>query len=376
MEEDINDHKNGNETMIVDLSFLKTWPIRHIALLLNLGIAVQADDLVDHLLTSHPELQSDFVIDFRLKNIKNLAIPWYGEKIYFQCHDIFSSILMPTLDVTIKHRLGPTLLILSLFHKQYRFLKFLLKQNIVCCMDLRNPEKVYSPWIEAIYQNDLDRVKTMIQQSNQENIMMKGLSSQEIEINPGYDRYDFTPLITAYLLNRTSMVEFMIDYFDVDELDVYGYGLLHYAILKEDVTMISNLIHDYQAKVNYRENYRGFGHLPLDMAIQIENMEICNLIMSPANGFSIDDLNKEGSTSLLTLLRIPSSSFTKPPFKPKLLKRLIKEGANVNASDRLDIHALEYTFYEPNQSISSSLSAPLLKHGAIRTSISSSSDEE
>lgn len=362
-EEELQDENNTT----IDLSISEKWELRHIAQMINLGLALEDFNLVDHLLSKYPVLQSNFTIDIRPKNTKNINIQWLGEKINFDSYyDIFSYVLMPTTDVKIKKKLGPTLFVLSLLNKEYRFLKFLINQrSFYFTMDNK---KHYSPWIEAIYKNDFEKIKTMIQESNQENIIMNGLRSQKIEINSGYDRYDFTPLIIAYLLNRENMVDFLIDYFDIDELDVYGYGLLHYVILKEDVKMVTYLINDYKAKVNYRENSEGRGHLPLEIAIQLENMEICSLLLSASTAV-IDDLNGEGATALITLLRIPVNSFKKPSFKLKCLKRLVKEGANVNATDRFAISAVNYASKESNKTISSSLIQLLIKNGAT-TSLS------
>jgi len=336
-----------------DLTIIENWNIHHIALFLNLAFALQDFNLINYLL-NNTEIKSNHFIDVRHKNTKNIDVTSLDEE-PLSFNNIFTYVLRPNMNVEIKKRLGTPLFLLSLLEKKYRYLNFLLKQNVFVQIDLK---KNYSPLIKAIYKNDITTVKSIVIEDSKEDIMK---SKTYQEINKGYLDFYFTPLVASYLLNRKEIFEFMIYYYDIDELDLYGYSLIHYAILKEDQETVDYLLSNYKANINYKENCYGRGHLALEMAILIENMELCSLLLCTRN-ILINDRNEEENIPIMTLLRTSSDSFKKAQFKMKCLKRLIKEGAQTNFIDRLAKSSLIYALHEPSDY--QSIAQLLMKNGA------------
>jgi len=120
----------------------------------------------------------------------------------------------------------------------------------------------------------------------------------------------------------------LVNYLDIDELDYYGYSILHYAILKEDMDTIQFLV-DMGANVNYKKNKNSYGHSALDIALRIKNMSIISILLNSVTLF-INGLNGKGESLFITLLKMKNYSVNE---KLNLLKQFTEKGLNTNEID-------------------------------------------
>jgi len=73
--------------------------------------------------------------------------------------------------------------------------------------------------------------------------------------NNSNNKYHFTPLILAYLWNEQEILDYLIDNgFPVNDIDQYGYSLLHYMVLRDDLDQVRRLMARMEVDVNFIVN--------------------------------------------------------------------------------------------------------------------------
>jgi len=182
--------------------------------------------------------------------------------------------------------------------------------------------------IESIFKNDIDRVYQLLKQKNYLLHHRKDYHS----ITP------FTPLILAYLLNRPTIFKILIRYSNLNELDDYNFNILHYAIFKEDITMIKYL-GSRLTNVNFTVKDRSNNHSVLQMLIQFNKMEFFSMLFWRCKSISFQEVNGEEEMIL--------SSFIKKTQKfdireLKIVMQILQKGCNVIYGNKRRKSALMY----------------------------------
>jgi len=206
-----------------------------------------------------------------------------------------------------------------------------------------SPKDCHHPLLQAIYKNDLKGVEKFLRDATHQLTMCMGISSLIIYSS----NYGFTPLILAYLLNHSSIVDLLLSYSDINELDANGYSILHYAILKEDLTSTRKLV-ALGADVNFNENKNGRGNSALDIAICMHHKPIFKTLLTSSN-LQLNRTNEWGVTPLMTIIDMNQNGEEeeegdekekekekgkeREKDKLEMIQDLIDRGANVNFID-------------------------------------------
>lgn len=327
-----------------------------LSLLLNMAIKINKMSYVTSLMENY-KIKSN--IDINL-NDKNGELPLFTALNHFSSDnresDSFYYLINHDAKINIKHVNGvPSLIWNALQHKQYKALSFILKRPFTICLDMKDN---YSPLIKAIYSDDIENVQVILNEQRNRN--------KRICVRVQYKESPFEPLVLAYLLERKNIFSLLLNNFDINDinaLDSNSYSLLHYAVLKEDLDTVKELIHK-GADPNL--NNKDIGALEIAMAI--ENEEIISILLS-SNTLNVNQLNRMNESSLMTLLKMDSKFFKNKSFKLECMKNLIiRKGADVNAADENDTAALFYAIQDKYDSYQ--MAKVLLDNGAnIKVSI-------
>eukprot|EP00833_Pecoramyces_ruminatium_P007235 jgi/Orpsp1_1/1181267/evm.model.c7180000076523.1 len=226
--------------------------------------------------------------------------------------EIFHYLVEHGADYNIKNDSNLSLFLLALKNCNYILLNYLFKQKIeiISNIDINN-----NLLFNAIYKNDVEIIKYFVN---------KG------KINEYYDTYNYyIPLSLAYLLNYKDIFNILLNHLSINELDYYGYSILHYAILKEDIETI-NLLMNMGANINFKMNKYLNGHSALDISIKIGNKDII-LIFLNSDNLRINDLNKNFEAPLITLYKTYNYFLED---KIILMKYFLQKDSNINICDR------------------------------------------
>ncbi|KAG4091476.1 ankyrin repeat-containing domain protein [Neocallimastix lanati (nom. inval.)] len=197
----------------------------------------------------------------------------------------------------------------------------------------------------AIKTNNFEVVKYLIEN--------KELSSK-LDINTK-DRNNEFPIIIAQDLvtndlTNIKIFKFLLDHHANTNLDKFGYSLLCYAIIKNDLKTIEYLM-DHNVNINLKKNKYGYGHSVLDIAIQTGNKDAF-LILINNDKININTTNSQEELALITLLK---SKLYSSDDKFLMLECILKKGSDINVTDNNGKSAIAYAIQE------SSLSLPLVK---------------
>eukprot|EP00833_Pecoramyces_ruminatium_P016045 jgi/Orpsp1_1/1190077/evm.model.d7180000076461.1 len=159
-------------------------------------------------------------------------------------------------------------------YKCYQIFEYLLKQGAK---------------INAIQKNNIDTVKEYIKKQNFTNSICN---------------FNFNILTFSYLTNKKNIFNFLINenekMFQIS--DSNNFYLLQYAILKEDIDMIYQII-----KLN-NENCIKYIKYLLDMSIEIGNKKIFYILLNCKN-INFNEKNKYGESPIMTIIKSPYFSF-------------------------------------------------------------------
>ncbi|ORY84554.1 ankyrin [Neocallimastix californiae] len=197
----------------------------------------------------------------------------------------------------------------------------------------------------AIKTNNFEVVKYLIEN--------KELSSK-LDINTK-DRNNEFPIIIAQDLvtndlTNIKIFKFLLDHHANTNLDKFGYSLLCYAIIKNDLKTIEYLM-DHNVNINLKKNKYGYGHSVLDIAIQTGNKDAF-LILINNDKININTTNSQEELPLITLLK---SKLYSSDDKFLIVECILKKGSDINVTDNNGKSAIAYAIQE------SSLSLPLVK---------------
>jgi len=308
--------------------FLKNYDSQYLNLILNILLEIGNLNLVQCFIEN---LEIKLKIDVNVKDIVGtypIFVAVHTNKI-----EIFEYLIKKGTKyyIKVKNDTSTTLLSTAINSYNYMVVKYLLNTDILYMEDVNYNN--YHPLIKAIYQNQSDRVKAL-------------LSSESLnEINKDSTKFvicHFTPLILSYLLNNKEIFEILIKFFDINELDSFGYNLLYYAILKEDIKMINYLINN-GIDINFmKSRSKGRYHSALDISILIKNKEIFNILINNEK-ILLNIPNKLGEIPLITILKYNDCNII---FKKEIIEQLLLKGANINLTFKHKNSPLIYSIQE------------------------------
>jgi len=208
------------------------------------------------------------------------------------------------------------LLSMAIRKKKYRILNLLFQLPIVIDKEEFN-SCVPSHFIDAIYNNKISEIELFIKDGHFDK-----------SIHFVSNNYNFTPLSFAYILNHMEIFNILLNICHINELDYYGYSILHYAIIKMDVETVRMLI-NRGSNINYIDNMNGHGNAALDIAIYIKNEIIFNDLIQNKD-LLLNIPNEFGVNPMITLLKINNYNNKE---KEKIVDCMIKLGSDVNFID-------------------------------------------
>ncbi|OUM66692.1 hypothetical protein PIROE2DRAFT_59212 [Piromyces sp. E2] len=242
---------------------------------------------------------------------------------YKEDEEIFKYVLNYGANTNIKNEHGISLFKHSIQNKNYRILKYLLMNPL----QLEEKELVSDidafVLLKAIHNHDLHAVHSILIQCN---YRLNVYPNTNCKID--YSKCLFTPLILSYLQGDKDICNLLIKYTDINELDYYGYSILHYAIIKEDQEMVDYLI-SLGAYINFKENNKKHGHSALDISIHIGNQNIFNTLLKSKN-ILFNMPSNNGESPLSTIIKSPLYTTDD---KITMIKNLIKRGSYINIID-------------------------------------------
>lgn len=230
------------------------------------------------------------------------------------------------------------LLLLPIINKKYRVINKLLKAKNISLTFSNEEINNTSSLIQAICRNNVDQVESKIKANKNRQFMS---NKQEYSIINEYFN-GFTLLILSYLLNYPLIYNYLINHCDVNELDKYGYSILHYAVLKEDIKMVKLLLKydaDIYGKKSQIRNVDG----PMDISLTIKNQEIYLLLIKNRKSQNHLENNTRfihGIPSMyLSFLKRKDFTFEE---KKQWLKSVVEQQSNSNQNNVEVKEALSY----------------------------------
>jgi len=350
-------NNNGDYFIInqnsVDFSFLRSISTSYLSLIFNVIIKLGYNQLVKSFI-ENKSLSNTIDINCKDQNDEYpILVMYHFSKYDNSCFELLKQLLNRGINCDVRDCNGDSLFMLAIKQRNYRVINELFKRNIQLDFDLKIINS--SPILKAIYNNQLDEVRTLIKYNRQSIVSkMKILfnhytnsSSGSVDIK-AYDKYInpsswnsyFTLLSLSYLLNHIKIFNYLLNCVDINEFDFNGYNILHYALLQEDTSTIKKLI-KLGVDVNYYHKYL-FYPSSIDIALHLNNKEIFLNLINNKNlvPSSLNTINEQGETPLITLL---GSSSYEIESKLDLMKILFnKELNSLNITDKNGYSALDY----------------------------------
>ncbi|ORX49634.1 ankyrin [Piromyces finnis] len=245
--------------------------------------------------------------------------------------EIFDYLLDKGANVNIKNINNIPLIILALKNRKYIILQHLFRKSV--SININSKNKKSSLLLTAIEQNNIDNVKSLI---NNENYNIKNENN-----NVNNDSW-LTPLTLSYLLRRQEIFEVLINSSYIHSLDCYGYNILHFALFKEDKELIKNLILR-NIEINSIKNNSCFkGHSSIEISIHLKNRELLLLLLKNKN-VSINKTYIDKNPLLVAITMMRNYSLKE---KLEWMGDLIKNGADVNSYDKNGLSIFMIAFKE------------------------------
>jgi len=231
-------NEEGLEESKGKLSIKKISNTSYLSLILNVLIKIGSLNQIQNFIKLNPK---NFNINSKDKNKENaLKVSFYSVLYHPQGIHIFKYILKYIdIDNVAIDEQDDSLFLLALKHENYLVLQELLNhqniiQNIINNEFLMNDKLPMSEIEMSILVNDKEKVETIQKQRlipNGNHVVQKSQS-----------KHIFPPLILSYLTNNQNIFMTLLEYSDINQLDNYGYNILDYAILKEDIPLVQKLI--------------------------------------------------------------------------------------------------------------------------------------
>eukprot|EP00833_Pecoramyces_ruminatium_P005918 jgi/Orpsp1_1/1179950/evm.model.c7180000071522.1 len=327
------------ENSSLDAFLIEKWDSNNIVLLLNLVIEVGNFQLLKNIMENDKLIP---LIDINIKDINNKypvvmafdAIDYYYKceynsinynpmLHYFNSIDIFNYLLDHGANCYPKNLDGISLLSLALNKKYYQVINGMLKRSSFIDEEEVRENNPF-PLIKGIFK----AVKFFVRKNNESN-------NDDNESQQNSEKLKFTPLTLSYLLNYKEIFKYLIRHSNINELDGYGYNILYYAILKEDIETINYLIEN-----NNRVNINLNDNLAIKISICIENKNIFNILLSNENIEMSNKNNRYEDSFLMSILKCRNLTLDE---KIEMITSLIRKEYIINTKDNNQNSPLAYS---------------------------------
>ncbi|KAG4095691.1 ankyrin repeat-containing domain protein [Neocallimastix lanati (nom. inval.)] len=171
------------------------------------------------------------------------------------------------------------------------------------------------PLMKGINQNNFDIVFSLVNYGIKNNIKM---SITDIEGN--------TPMTLAYKKGNIKIFRYLVSYLDINQKDGQHNSILYYAIEKEDIETVKDLI-SIGIDINLKNS---FEDAAVDCAIFKGNLEIMDILLENDNVL-LNKRNYLGKTPLISMIK--ADNYT-PDQKERIIDRFIEKGTDVNLTDK------------------------------------------
>ncbi|ORY76432.1 ankyrin, partial [Neocallimastix californiae] len=195
-----------------------------------------------------------------------------------------------------------------------------------------NPRNVFngnSPLIKAIKHNNFEMVYSLL----------KYCKSNHVNLNI-VDVYGNTPLIISYMRGYEEIFRILVEYVDINQRDIQGNTILHYAVEKKDLKTIKCLL-SVGADVNALNK---LGVTVLDRAISKGEYNIVKYLLLN-DSINVNQRNKNWEIPLITVI---NDSHYSQVEKECIVEKLIEKGTNINLVDKNNKFALFYAIQNNN----------------------------
>jgi ankyrin repeat protein len=195
-----------------------------------------------------------------------------------------------------------------------------------------NPRNVFngnSPLIKAIKRNNFEMVYSLL----------KYCKSNHVNLNI-VDVYGNTPLIICYMRGYEEIFRILVEYVDINQRDIQGNTILHYAVEKKDLKTIKCLL-SVGADVNALNK---LGVTVLDRAISKGEYNIVKYLLLN-DSINVNQRNKNWEIPLITVI---NDSHYSQVEKECIVEKLIEKGTNINLVDKNNKFALFYAIQNNN----------------------------
>jgi len=311
---------NRKELSTIDLSWIKKKENSFLSLIINVLIKLHYISLIKYLIENN-KLNLNINLNMKDKNGEFPLITAASTKNL----KIFEYLLNRGVNTNVKDINGKSLFELCLKNENFIIIQKLLKENMINEWINSDKENLL-PIIRAIYLNNIDEIYALIKDKDEHN------KDKNNTYNCFYN--SFTPLTLSYLLNHQDIFKVLINFVDINEIDGYGYNILHYSILKDDIQMVKYLINK-GANVNFNKGPGMHGHSAINISIIIKNDKILSFLFQ--NQFiPINKLDMNMESPLMVLIKTKNYSIEE---KLNLIEMLLNSGQIMNlVNDSEDVN--------------------------------------
>eukprot|EP00833_Pecoramyces_ruminatium_P016888 jgi/Orpsp1_1/1190920/evm.model.d7180000082148.1 len=270
----IRDYHDGKDKFnSIHLSIIKLCHESFTSLVLNTLIRLHLFDTVKYLV-ENDELKNNLNINTEDKN-KDFPICVASEVINEDVTttlNLFEYLIEHGANYYVCHNNNIPLFIYNIKTGNYHIIQnLLLKQNI--SIEQYIDEGFYTYFDKGGREGEIKLVVQDKLRSNNKNELVKISDKSKVDqnnkVNFLFD--NFNPITIIYLLNYQEVFYSMINNVNINELDGYGYSILHYCQFKNDIDRIKYLVNSLDANVNYIKNKNLHGHSAINICISMKN---------------------------------------------------------------------------------------------------------
>jgi len=314
----------------------KNFDSQKINYIINMAIKVDDEKMVKYLI-EYCKCSSE--IDINKNDINDEIVIIKA----LENEEIFKYLLKCGANVNTKDNNENSLTSLIVNNYPHLLNKLLLYKNISINEKSANGN---CPIIDAIIKKDFESVTKL---------MTYGIK-YKIDMNVK-DEQGNTLLIISYNHGCMEIFNYLINYFDINEKNSNGCGILYYVLDKKDINTLDILLDENISINDIDNNKNSIFQVLINKGFTDTLLSVMKKSEIKANA-NLNHKNINGDTPLLTMIKNTNKDFK--DIKENIIKDFIELGSNVNASNNDGETALSLAFERKSLSIAKIL----LKNGA------------
>jgi len=271
-------------------------------------------------------------IDCNIKNSSNTS--FLSLAILKNKYDIIQRMLIANNKIIINEKISNncTPLEIAINREHAGIVHILLshahKYNIEMNINEKSNNNNY-PLINTINKNNLEMVIAIV------DYCVSSKISMDI-----YDNHGNTPLTLSYKNDNLQIFNYLLEFFNINQKDLFGNVALHYAVINKDIETVKRLLimgADLHLKNKYKKS-------PMDIILYQENYSTLKTVIKYGN-IDVNLKNSEGESLLNIIIKSKKMGNEE---KEDLIKLLIEQGVNVNIVDKFGYSPLYHVFDNPS----------------------------